>query len=199
MAGKRLNKWLRIILPVAVVLTWLGVSAVGGPYFGRIEEVSEVDLTAFLPRSAEATKVADRLGDFISDDTLAAIVVFEAADDAPLSEAQLSQINNAAKRVGQIDGVVGEVSPPIVSDDRKAAFVAVDASTEEGLESVIGETRETLDELALDNMSVQVTGPAGFAGPSANASALKLFGVDDGLTCERPTLPLAGPDCCISQ
>ena len=163
MAGKRPNKWLRIILPAAVVLAWLGVSAVGGPYFGRIEEVSEVDLTAFLPESAEATKVADRLGDFISDDTLAAIVVFEASDDARLTEAQVSQIGNAAKRVGQVDGIVGDVSSPIVSDDRKAAFVAVDASTEEGLESVIGETRETLDELALDNMSVQVTGPAGFA------------------------------------
>lgn len=163
MADKRPSKWLRVFVPVVLIFIWLGVSGVGGPYFGRVEEVSEVDLTAFLPESAEATKVADKLGSFISGDTLAAITVFEANDDKALTDAQRTQIENAARRLEEVPGVEGEVSPPIVSDDGKAAFVAVEASTSESLEEVISEVRGDLDDAALDDMSVLVTGPAGFA------------------------------------
>ena len=163
MADKRPNKWLRVFLPAVLVLIWLGISGVGGPYFGRVEEVSEVDLTAFLPESAEATKVADKLGKFISDDTLAAIAVFEANGDKTLTDAQRAQIENATGRLEEVPGVEGEVSPPILSDDGKAAFVAIEASTSESLEEVISEVRDDLDAAALDNMAVLVTGPAGFA------------------------------------
>jgi RND superfamily putative drug exporter len=162
-ADKRPNKWLRVFLPIILVFIWLGISGVGGPYFGRVEEVSEVDLTAFLPKSAEATKVADKLGNFISEDTLAAIVVFEANGDKVLSEAQRAQIEKASGRLDEVPGVEGEVSPPIPSEDGKAAFVAVEASTSESLEEVISDVREHLDLAALDNMAVLVTGPAGFA------------------------------------
>ena len=163
MADKRPSKWLRIFIPVILILVWFGVSGVGGPYFGRIEEVSEVDLTAFLPESAEATKVADKLGKFVSGDTLAAIAVFEADGDKILTEAQTEQVANAASELKELKGVEGEVSPPIVSEDGKAAFVAIEASTEEGLEEVVSGIRESLDEGQIDGVTAQVTGPAGFA------------------------------------
>lgn len=163
MAGKRPSRWLRIFVPAVLILVWFGVSGVGGPYFGRIEEVSEVDLTAFLPESAEATKVADKLGEFVSDDTLAAIAVFEAEDDKVLSPGQNQQVVDVARDLGAVNGVEGEVSPPIVSEDGKAAFVAIEASTEEGLKEVIGGIREQLEDAKLDGVTAQVTGPAGFA------------------------------------
>jgi len=146
-----------------LILTWFGVSGVGGPYFGRIDEVSEVDLTAFLPESSESREVTDKLGKFVSDDTLAAIVVFEADSNKTLNATQTSQINDSLRQVADVKGVVGEVSPPIVSDDGKAAFAVVNADTEEGLESVVGSVREKLDSAKLDGVSHHVTGPAGFA------------------------------------
>ena len=162
-AGKRPSKWLRIGLPIALILVWFGVSAVGGPYFGRIEEVSEVDLTAFLPESAEATKVAEKLGDFVSNDTLAAIVVFEADGNALLSEDQRSEIDTSATRIAGLKGVEGEASPPIVSEDGKAAFIVAQANTEIGLEEVVGGIREDLEKESVEGTSHHVTGPAGFA------------------------------------
>jgi len=162
-AANRPSKWLRIGIPLLLILTWFGVSGVGGPYFGRIDEVSEVDLTAFLPESSESREVTDKLGKFVSDDTLAAIVVFEADSNKTLNATQTSQINDSLRQVADVKGVVGEVSPPIVSDDGKAAFAVVNADTEEGLESVVGSVREKLDSAKLDGVSHHVTGPAGFA------------------------------------
>lgn len=163
MADKRPSKWLRIFIPVILILVWFGVSSVGGPYFGRIEEVSEVDLTAFLPENAEATKVADKLGKFVSSDTLAAIVVFEAEEDEVLSQTQTEWLANASKELSGVKGIVGEISPPIVSEDGKAAFVAVEASTEASLEEAVSGMREKLEDAELDGVTAQVTGPAGFA------------------------------------
>ncbi len=157
------SKWLRIFLPAVLIFVWLGVSGVGGPYFGRIEEVSEVDLTAFLPKSAEATKVADKLGDFVSSDTLATVIVFEAKDDAVLSEQQRTQIESATRTIADTEGVEGNVSPPLISEDGKAAFVVANASTEVGLEPVVGGIREQLKEESLEGLSFYATGPAGFA------------------------------------
>ena len=163
MADKRPSKLLRIFIPFVLVLVWFGVSAVGGPYFGRIEEVSEVDLTAFLPESAEATKVAKKLDTFVSGDTLAAIAVFEASDDARLSEGQIDQITTISDEFEKVEGVKGEVSPAIVSDDGKAAFVAVEVDTEKSIEEAVSGVREELESAELKGMNALVTGPAGFA------------------------------------
>ena len=157
------SKWLRIILPIVLVLTWFGVSAVGGPYFGRIEEVSEVDLTAFLPESAEATQVAEKLGKFISDDTLAAIIVFEADGNKTLTSEQQTEIKDVTAKLTDIEGVEGGVSPPVVSKDQKAAFVVVNASTEVGLEPVVGGVRDELKNDQIKGVTSYATGPAGFA------------------------------------
>lgn len=162
-AAKRPGKWLRLGLPIALIVIWFGVSAVGGPYFGRIEEVSEVDLTAFLPQSSEAKEVADKLDKFVSADTLAAIAVFEAKDDKTLTDDQLSKIDESSQKLGDVEGVEGEVSPAIISEDGKAAFVAIEASTEQGLEEVVTEIRTELKDANISGVTSQVTGPAGFA------------------------------------
>lgn len=157
------GKWLRIIVPIALIVTWFGVSAVGGPYFGKIEEVSEVDLTAFLPENADATKVADKLGRFISNDTLAAVAVFEAEGGKQLTPEQQSQINQAGQQLQDVDGVAGQVSPAIVAEDGKAALIAIQATTDDSLEEVISDVRAELKQADIAGVSTLVTGPAGFA------------------------------------
>ena len=116
------SRWLRIVLPLVIILTWFGVSAVGGPYFGRIEEVSEVDLTAFLPKSAEATKVSNSLSKFQDSSTLPAILVFK-ANNGPLTKEQRGSIDTLTNDVAKEKGIEGEISPAVISDDGSAAFL----------------------------------------------------------------------------
>ena len=56
------GRFLRVVLPALLILIWLVAAGVGGPYFGKVDEVSSNDQTSFLPASAEATRVQDRLG-----------------------------------------------------------------------------------------------------------------------------------------
>ena len=55
----RVPFWLRWLIPVLLVLIWLAVAGVGGPTFGRLEEVSSNDQASFLPAGAEATAARD--------------------------------------------------------------------------------------------------------------------------------------------
>ena len=45
----RVPFWLRWLVPVLLVLTWLAVAGIGGPTFGRLSEVSSNDQASFLP------------------------------------------------------------------------------------------------------------------------------------------------------
>ena len=69
------TRWLRIGIPVLLVLIWLVGGSIGGPYFGKVDEVATNDQSSFLPSSAEATQVQDRLADFTGGDTIPAAVV----------------------------------------------------------------------------------------------------------------------------
>ena len=57
------TRWLRIGIPVLLVLVWLVGGSIGGPYFGKVDEVSTNDQSSFLPESADATQVSERLPD----------------------------------------------------------------------------------------------------------------------------------------
>ena len=69
--------WLRWLLPVLLVLTWLAIAGVGGPTFGRLEEVSSNDQASFLPASAEATAAQDWQARFRDSDEVPAVIVIE--------------------------------------------------------------------------------------------------------------------------
>ena len=51
------SRILRVAVPALVILAWLAGASIGGPYFGKVGEVSTNDQTSFLPSSAEATQV----------------------------------------------------------------------------------------------------------------------------------------------
>ncbi len=170
-----LPKWLRVVIPTALVLVWFTVAGIGGPYFGRIEEVSDIDLTAFLPKSAEATKVNEQLSKFRSEKTLPAIVLFQSKADV-IDETQLGHINTAAKKLQDIPEVAGNISPAIASEDKAAAFVVVPIDSGASIPDALGEVRDSLDKSDLGNTKYGVTGPAGFA-----ADLNKAFGGIDGI------------------
>jgi RND superfamily putative drug exporter len=167
------TRWVRIGIPVVLVLIWLVGGSIGGPYFGKVDEVATNDQSSFLPASAEATQVQERLSDFTGGDTIPAVVVVES--DAALDDAQIADLQGIADAIGAVAGV-GEVSPPIVSDDGSAAqiFVPIDASGE--VRDVVEEVRTLVQEELADGLEGWVTGPAGFT-----ADLVKGFLGIDGL------------------
>jgi RND superfamily putative drug exporter len=71
----RVPFWLRWLIPVLLVLTWLAVAGVGGPTFGRLSEVSSNDQASFLPASAEATAAQDWQAKFRDSNEVPAVIV----------------------------------------------------------------------------------------------------------------------------
>lgn len=168
-------KWLRIVIPTVLITTWFVVAGIGGPYFGRVDEVSDVDLSAFLPKSAEATKVNEEVKKFRSEATIPAIVVF-APRDGMVDDNEKSAIDEKVSKLNDVEGVVGEVSPPIVAEDKQAALVVIQTDTKLKISEVLSGIRKQLDEPKLDGIDYKITGPAGFA-----ADLTKAFAGIDGV------------------
>jgi len=151
---------LRVLLPALLIIAWLAAAAVGGPYFGRVEEVSSNDRTTFLPETADATQVSLVSSDFLGSDSLPAIVVITSSEE--IDEQQAADLEQASADLAQLDGIVGEISPVIIADDGLAAqmFIPLDPDAE------IGELTEEIETtLAADlpaGLTPYVTGPAGF-------------------------------------
>lgn len=150
---------LRILLPVVVILVWLVGAGLGGPLFGKVEEVSSNDRSSYLPETAEATRVQELLGDFRDSDALPAVVVFVADDE--LAEAELTAVGDALARAGGLDGV-DEVSPALPSEDGRAAQAIVTIRSEASVPDTVAELSELLRADAPAGVEAYVTGPAGF-------------------------------------
>jgi RND superfamily putative drug exporter len=160
-AGKeRVPFWLRWLLPVILVLTWLALAGVGGPTFGRLEEVSSNDQASFLPASAEATAAQDWQARFRDSDEVPGVIVIESNE--AFTPAQLGEV--AGLRAGLEELQLGStVIGPIPSEDGKAVqFIApIDSSAE--IKEAVQELRDTVAESAPAGMQTFVTGPAGLA------------------------------------
>lgn len=160
-AKTKIPKWLRVVLPSVVIVAWLAVSGIGGPYFGKISDVSSTDLATFLPESAESTKVNEALEKFRDEKTIPILVVYS-HDDKKLTEKQTDAIKQANDKLANAEGVEGALSPPIVSDDGKAAFTVVPLKSDADFEAVFPKLKDTLKAENLP-VSYQLTGPASFA------------------------------------
>lgn len=154
-------KWLRITIPSVLIVIWLTVAAIGGPYFGKISEVTSNDQASFLPESAESTKVTQEIKKFQEESIIPALVVFTANDSKELSSDAVTAINTAGEKLSQLDDATGGVSPAIIADDNKAAFIVVNAKSDVDYKEFIPKLKDTLKEQDL-SVSYSVTGPLGF-------------------------------------
>lgn len=148
----------RWLIPALLVLGWLVVGAVGGPYAGKLAEVAESDRSAFLPSSAESTTVLRLQREFTDTSTVPAVVVAER--DTGISGADRSYLTQRISRISELRAVAGKVSPPIPSPDGKALQVVVPiaGSVEPG--DVVTKIRDILERSQSEGMRVLVTGPA---------------------------------------
>lgn len=167
-AGGKRPGWVRRLIPVVLVLAWLGVMGVGGPTFGKLSDVVSNSQTDFLPVDSQATQVQDRLGEFQDSDGVPAIVVMESENE--ITPRQLRAIGTNAQALGEIQDVL-EVSPPIPSEDGKAVEIIALVSSEADTGTVVEHLRERLAEDTPEGLSVAVTGPAGLVADLSAAFA----------------------------
>ncbi len=165
--------WLRWLLPVVLVITWLGIAGIGGPTFGRLDEVSSNDQASFLPAGAEATEAGDWQAKFRDSDEIPAVVIVE--NDAAFTPAQLGEAGQLKADIEALklgSAVVG----PIPSEDGKAVQFIVPMASSDELRAKVQELRDVVQPGAPDGMKAFVTGPAGLTADLVNA-----FGGIDGI------------------
>ncbi|KQQ65900.1 MMPL family transporter [Microbacterium sp. Leaf320] len=157
----RRHSWVRVLIPVVLILVWLVGAGLGGPLFGKVDEVSSNDQTSYLPESADATQVQKLLGEFNDSDAIPAIAVFVSDDE--LSESDIETISDAVADAPSVEGVSEDVSPALTSEDGKAiqAFIPIEGDAE--LADAIDALGAQLRDAAPDGVTVYITGPAGFS------------------------------------
>lgn len=168
----RVVRWL---LPVVMLVAWLGVGGALGPYAGKLGEVSTNDQASFLPRSAESTKAIAERAAFSRNGTVPAIVVWT-ADRGKVTEDQQRAATAALASMAGAQGVAGRPSPALRSDDGRALQGVVQLRPDLG--------REVGD--AVDRIARTAAGVAGttahVAGPAASQADLgDAFAGIDGL------------------
>jgi len=158
---RALSGWWGVLIPVLLIVAWLAGAGAGGPYFGKVDEVSSNDATAYLPQSADATRVQEMLGRFSDSSAIPAVVVL--TSDSPLTSSQRATVEKAVQGLSSVQGVAGQGSPAIPSEDGKAiqAYVPINADADIG--EAVERIRSTLKASAPSGIQIFVTGPAGFS------------------------------------
>jgi len=158
------NKWVRILIPSVLIIIWLILASIGGPTFGKLNNVSQNSQAAFLPSSADSTKVANLESKFSGESELPAIVIISSPTPftpsdfihyAPL-KVKLSEING-------VDSSPGSVIGPIPSKDHLALEYIVQVKNIKNIDTVVSDMRTILNNNLVSGDKAYVTGPGGLS------------------------------------
>jgi len=152
-------KWLRAVIPAILILVWLSIGGIGGPYFGKISQVSSNDATSYLPASSDATKVQNLEVKFAAKKVLPAVVLYVRSDG--LTTADRSFITQRITAIKSANGISSGVSPAISSKDGKAVEIVVPVKDNTALNTSVSNLRAVIALDAPKGLTGYVTGPAG--------------------------------------
>lgn len=167
---KPISKWIRIVLPGALLIIWLSLGAIGGPYFGRIEEVASNDQSTFLPSSAESTIVKNQVEKFQDTSLLPAIIVFTDEASDKLGEPDLEAVDSALEAAKKATPSIDSVSPAQLAEDKQAILAVANLDSQADTDESIEAIKDSLDSEEV-NLNYKITGPAGFSSDLARAFA----------------------------
>ncbi|MGH3322741.1 MAG: MMPL family transporter [Streptosporangiaceae bacterium] len=146
-----------------LVIGWLAVGGVAGPYAGKLAEVATNDDAAFLPSSAESTEVTQLRQRFTDREATPAVVVYERSGGiTPADRAAAARDVRALK---DLRALVGDIAGPIASRDGAALelLVPLDANLGSALDGVVDQVRQQVESDGQGGPKVYVTGPAGYS------------------------------------
>ncbi|MFJ9576880.1 MMPL family transporter [Streptomyces sp. NPDC101191] len=169
-------RWASRLLPLLMLVVWLAVGGGLGPYAGKLGEVATNDQAAFLPRSAESTRVLRAQEAFRQEETLPALVVWTAEAGGRLDPSAQAAATRALSTLQGVEGVVGAPSPAFPSQDGEALRGIVQLRPDLG--DALPATLERVDAAA----SAVPGTVAWLGGPAATQADLKdAFAGIDGL------------------
>src|SRR4051794_17741598 len=151
---------LRWLLPALVVLLWLGLGGPLGSFNGKLSAVQENDNAAFLPDSAESTRVTELLRDFDTERTLPVVLLWE-SDGGSLDQAAIGgRLADATVLADRAGALAGPASPAIPAEDGATveAVLPLRPDLGDALPHLIAELRALPD---VAGATYYVTGPGG--------------------------------------
>lgn len=165
--SSKVTKWI-------VLVVWLIVAIGASGLSMKLAEVQNNSSEAWLPSDAEATAATAGLAAFEDPDNIMTGIVYES--DGGLDPQALDSARADAEEFASVDGVVGKVVGPVVSEDGEAMSTMVVLNFgSNGWTEVPGAVSE-LKEIAEGTAEgVYITGPGGQAADSGEA-----FGDIDG-------------------
>ncbi len=163
----------RWVLPAILVFLWLFLGGPLGSFQGQLASVAENDNAAFLPTTAESTKVNELQPRFAEAATIPVIVLYERVSG--ITQEDISAAEDDVAQISDLNGLVGPIPPPIPSEDGQALqlIVPLDANLGDELSTVVTDIRDIVAGKDLDLVSV--TGPGGIIADFGEA-----FGDIDG-------------------
>ncbi|MEU3179168.1 putative membrane protein YdgH [Streptomyces sp. ADI96-15] len=174
-SAARKGRTARILIPLVLLIAWLGVGGTLGPYAGKLGEVATNDQAAFLPQSAESTRVSEEQKAFSADEALPALVVWTAKDGGRLPADAREAATGTLASLADADFTAGRPSPALASEDGEALEGVVPLRTD------LDELQPVLDEIKEAAGKVPGT-EAVIAGPAASQADLSdAFAGIDGL------------------
>ncbi|MEW1636050.1 MMPL family transporter [Streptomyces sp. NPDC093801] len=158
----------RRLVPVVLLLVWLGIGGTLGPYAGRLGEVATNDQAAFLPRSAESTRVIEARKAFERSASVPAVIVWQASGGGGIGDGQQQDATRAVAGLAGGKGIAGQPSPALRSADGAALQAVVPLSPGLGDEraAVLDEVRAAA---AVPGLTAQIAGPAATQADLADA------------------------------
>ncbi|MFD6286631.1 MMPL family transporter [Streptomyces sp. NPDC060205] len=166
--ARRPARWL---VPLVLVVVWLGLGGAFGSYAGKLGDVSTNDQAAFLPQNAESTKVIEQQKAFAERETLPAVLVWTADGGGKVSTAQQDSATRVLESLAEVEGVESRPSPALRSQDGAALQGVVPLRPDLG--ERLGEVLDELEQAAADvsGTRVQIAGPAATQGDLGEAFA----------------------------
>ncbi|MFB7178489.1 MMPL family transporter [Streptomyces sp. NPDC056257] len=157
---KRAWRWIRWLVPVVLLVVWLGIGGTLGPYAGKLGEVATNDQAAFLPRSAESTGVLEARKAFERSESVPAIIVWQAEGGSDVTDAQRQKATRAIASLAGAKGISGTPSPALPSQDGRAlqAIVPLAPNLGDELPAVLDQVRSAAG--SVPGLSAQIAGPA---------------------------------------
>ncbi|WP_328531643.1 MMPL family transporter [Nocardioides sp. NBC_00368] len=152
---------------VVVVLWLLALVAFGG-FAGKLTEVQNNEAASWLPASAESTRGFERMSPFQNPNAIPTTLVYTST--AVTGDDLAAVASGDIAELGGLDGVEGEIAPPLLSKDGEVAQLTVtfDLGSDgwSRMPGTVDDIREIADH---DDVRLHVTGQGGSAADAAEA------------------------------
>ncbi|MGY1681624.1 MMPL family transporter [Geodermatophilus sp. SYSU D01176] len=167
-----MTRW-RWLLPALVLLLWIGGAGPLSTLSAQLTGLQENDTAAFLPDSAESTRVAELQQGFAPTESIPAILLWESTG-GPLEPRTLAaigeRVQEAARVADEAGALAGQPSPPVPSQDGEAVQAILPVTPDVG-DEIVALVEDLRSAIPVEGTDAFVTGPGGIFADFANGFA----------------------------